>query len=207
MSVRLRLGARDGLRQREKQSHVAVDAFPLEHFAGANALPRRGDLDEDAFASDALPLVEFDESVRLGDERLGVEGHVRVRLGRDAARNDLQNLHAKRDEQVVHDLIEQFLAARAGLPGVGDGLFDDGFVFRHLRGLEDERGIRGRVLRRVLLERGEVAAVGDDGRELLELVELVGHFGQQCRKRRLEATALHGLLGMDKKGHGNAFKS
>jgi hypothetical protein len=45
-------------------------------------------------------------------------------------------------------------------------------VFRHLRGLEDERGVGSGVLRRVLFDRGKVAGVGNDRRELFKLVEL-----------------------------------
>ena len=48
-------------------------------------------------------------------------------------------------------------------------------IFRHLRGLENQRRIRGGVTRRELFERGEIAGVGDDDCELLELVELSAH--------------------------------
>ena len=51
--LHLGLGASDGLRQREEQGQIAVDAFLLEDFRGADAFPRGGDLDEDAFARDA----------------------------------------------------------------------------------------------------------------------------------------------------------
>ena len=47
------LGCGDGLVQAEEQRQVAVDAFLLQHFGGADALPGGGDLDEDAVAADA----------------------------------------------------------------------------------------------------------------------------------------------------------
>jgi hypothetical protein len=47
------LGRRDGLVQAEEQRQVAVDAFLLQDFGGADALPGGGDLDEDAVAADA----------------------------------------------------------------------------------------------------------------------------------------------------------
>src|SRR5258708_25252187 len=47
-------------------------------------------------------------------------------------------------------------------------LFRSKFVFRHLRGLENQRRICRGVLRRELLEGCEIAAVGDDLRELFE---------------------------------------
>jgi hypothetical protein len=80
---------------------------------------------------------------------------------------------AEQDQQVVENARQQFLAAGLRLV-VGDGLVHEKLILRHLRGLEDERRIGGGVARRELFERGEVAGVGDDGGELLELIELVG---------------------------------
>ena len=93
--LHLRLGARDGLREREKQGEVAVDAVALENFRRADAFPRRGDLDEDAFAPDAVLRVKLDEVAAFGDQRVGVERHMRIGLGGDAAGHNLQNFQAK----------------------------------------------------------------------------------------------------------------
>jgi hypothetical protein len=37
--------------QTEQQRQVAVNALTLEHLGGADAFPRRGDLDQDALAA------------------------------------------------------------------------------------------------------------------------------------------------------------
>lgn len=117
----LGLGARDGLLEAEQEGEVAVDALLLEGARGLDALPRRGDLDEDALLGDADLLVELDEVLGLGGrcgnrvscvqaglprkERthlglgaLGVEREGRVDLGRDAAGNNVEDLLAELDE-------------------------------------------------------------------------------------------------------------
>ena len=167
------LGARNGLRQREQQRHVAIDALALEDFRRAHAFPRRRDFDEDALAPDAVRLVKLDEPVRLVDQAVGVKREIGVRFGRNAARHDFQNLDAEQHQQIVHDAPQQFFPAGAGFFVFSHRLVHEEPVFRHLRGLEDERGIGRGVLRRVLFERGEIAGVGDDRCELFELVELV----------------------------------
>ena len=47
------IGRGNGLVQAEEQRQVAVDAFLLQHFGGANALPGGSDLDQHAVAADA----------------------------------------------------------------------------------------------------------------------------------------------------------
>ena len=55
-----RLGGRDGLRQREHERQVAVDpVLGLQRLRRLDALPRRGDLDQDALLFDADGLVEL----------------------------------------------------------------------------------------------------------------------------------------------------
>ena len=49
------IGGGDGLVHAEQQRQVAVDAFLLEHFGGANAFPGGGDLDEDVVAGRCRP--------------------------------------------------------------------------------------------------------------------------------------------------------
>ena len=160
----------------------------MQHLGGADAFPRRGDLDQDAFARNAVLGVERDEPVRLVEQCLRVKREVRIRLGGDAARHDFQNLQAEQHEQLVHDLVQQRLAARPGLAGVGDGFLNQALVGGHLRGLENQRRIRRGILRRVFLQRGEIPGVGDDAGELLELVELVHNIlkafqlCEHCRK-------------------------
>ena len=45
------------LDEREQQREVAVDALALQHLGGADALPGRGELDQDALAADAARRV------------------------------------------------------------------------------------------------------------------------------------------------------
>ena len=103
--------------------------------------------------SRAMPccLVKLDEMPAFGDQRGGVEGQVRVGFGGDAAGNDFQNFQAEQNHQIVEDVREQFLAGELGLV-VGDGLVHEELIFRHLRGLENQRGIGGGVARRELFE-------------------------------------------------------
>ena len=75
----------------------------LELLGGADAFPGAGDLDQDPLAVDAGLLVQADQPAGLGDGRLGVEAEAGVDLGRDAARDDLEDLAAEVDEQLVHE--------------------------------------------------------------------------------------------------------
>ena len=72
----------------EEQGEVAVDAFLLEDFRGADAFPGGGDLDEDALAADAGVIVFRDDLMGLRDGGLGVVGEAGVNLGGDAAGDD-----------------------------------------------------------------------------------------------------------------------
>lgn len=59
-----RLGRRDGLRQREHERQVTVNALVLlQHLGRLDALPRRRDLDQDALLANAGLLVELQESI------------------------------------------------------------------------------------------------------------------------------------------------
>ena len=161
------------MRQREEQRHVAIDAFFLQNFGGADAFPGRSDLYEDALASDAVLLVKGNKAAGLGDETLGIEGEAGVGLGRDASGNNLQNLLAELDQQVVHNLGDKRFAAEGRFPPIGNRPLDEAFVAGHLSGLQDERGVSGRVLRRKFFESGEVAGISDNFGVTLELIELV----------------------------------
>src|SRR5437588_736956 len=79
----------------EKQGQVAVDALFLELLGRADALPGRGDLDQDTLAIDALFLVEIDQVTSLAQGRLGVERESSVNLGRDPSGDDLEDLLAE----------------------------------------------------------------------------------------------------------------
>ena len=127
-----RYSARHSLREREEQRHVTVDAFLLQNFGGANAFPRRGDLDEDAFARNAVLSVEVDKLVRVDQERRGVERIFGSRLGRNAAGHDLRNLSTKQHQQVIDDLSRQIVTADLEFLAIGERSFDERFVLVHL---------------------------------------------------------------------------
>lgn len=56
------LSSGDGLGEREEQSQVGVDAVvALQNLGGLDALPCRGDLDQNALLGDTLLLVELGE--------------------------------------------------------------------------------------------------------------------------------------------------
>ena len=93
------LSASDRLSEAEEEGEVAVDAIITLELAGSlDALPRRGDLDEDALLLDADRLVERDKFLRLLFRGLLVEGETCVNLGGDTARDDLQDLLAELDQ-------------------------------------------------------------------------------------------------------------
>ena len=165
--------AGDGLGEGEEEGQVAVDAFFLEDFSGFDAFPGGGDFDEDALAGDAGFFVHADEVTGFVDVGLGVEGEAGVDFGGDAAGDDFEDFEAEGDDEAVHDGVEKGGAGEGGGFAVGDGFFDEGLVFVFLGGLEDEGGVGGGVLGFVGLHGFEVSGVGDDGRVLFELVELV----------------------------------
>ena len=83
--------------------------------------------------------------------------------------DQLQDLGAECDQQAVDDEIGAFVAM------IADGFLEDRLVRILLDGLQDQRRVRGRVLRLVLRKLLEIARVGDDGRVLLQLVECGSH--------------------------------
>ena len=113
------LGAGDGLGEAEEEGEVAVDlVVALELAGGLDSLPSRSDLDKDAVLGDSEVGVKCDELLGLdkmramsggyggrteGRAHLGlggllVEGKGSVDLGRDASRNDGEDLLAELDE-------------------------------------------------------------------------------------------------------------
>ncbi len=156
-----------------EKSSVRLQLMPSRWRISAARMPSHVEAILMRMRSRAMPccLVKLDEMPAFRDERVGVERQVRVGFGGDAAGNDFQNFQAEQNQQIVQHVRQQILAAELCLV-VGDGLVHEELIFRHLRGLEDERRIGRGVARRELLERGEIAGVGDDGGELLELIQL-----------------------------------
>src|SRR5688572_30282751 len=66
-------GASDCLGEAEQQREVAVNAFALQLFRGANAFPGTGNLYEDTLTDDAGVIIQSNEPMSLGDGAVGVE--------------------------------------------------------------------------------------------------------------------------------------
>jgi hypothetical protein len=147
-----------------------VDAVFFEDLGGFDAFPGGGDFDEHAVAADAGFFVEGDDLAGFGDGGGGVEGEPGVHFGGDAAGDDFEDFETENDEEAVDDG-----GQRGGGAGVGDGLVEERGVGGHRGGFEDEGRVGGRVAGGEFLHGGEVAGVGDDDGELLQLVELGGH--------------------------------
>jgi hypothetical protein len=149
--------------------------------------PTKGEISCTPASAHALALhaggfVQGDQFAALGDGGFGVERQRRVDLGRDAARHVFQDLGAEGDQQVVDDVLDR------GAVRLRHGLFQQRTVFRLLHRLQDQRRVGGGVLRRVGLDRLEVAGVGYHGGELLELFELV-HGASMSEKRFRDCNA------------------
>lgn len=86
----------------------------------------------------------------LFDRGLGVEGESSIDLGGDLAGDDLEDLGAELNKEVVEgrfDLGSEITTFRLGL---SDGFVDQGRVLGLLGGGEDERGVGGGILGLVL---------------------------------------------------------
>jgi hypothetical protein len=160
--------------QNENSSVRLVDALVLQDARGLDAFPGRGDLDEHTLAADAGGFVQPDQAVRTRHIGRSIKAQAGIDFGRDTARYHLQDLPPEAHQHLIHHFVQR-------QPAVGsDRLGQQRRVVGLLHGLEDERRIGGRILRRKLGELLEIARVGDDGGELLELVELVHGVGS-CR--------------------------
>jgi hypothetical protein len=149
-----------------------VDAFLLEDLGGADAFPRRRDLDQHAVALGAGGLVHRDEVATLLDGRLRVVREARIDLGRHAARHDREDAQAELDgEAVEREADDLALHATGLLLRPRERAVDDVRVLGHLRGGGDQRRIRGRVPRRELLDRVEIAGVAHRDGHRVELIE------------------------------------
>jgi hypothetical protein len=123
-----------------------VDALLLELGGGLDTLPGRGDLDEDTVLLDADRLVEVNELVRLLDGSGLVERVLGVDLGRDTARDDLEDLLAELDEERVDGKVNLGLDVTRLLLAGGNGGVDQLGVGGELGCGKDEGGVGGSVL-------------------------------------------------------------
>eukprot|EP00754_Rhynchopus_humris_P018783 Rhum_TRINITY_DN14614_c20_g1::Rhum_TRINITY_DN14614_c20_g1_i1::g.104443::m.104443 len=183
-----RLRARHRLREGEEQRQVAVDALGLELPAGLDALPRGRELDEHAVLRHAGLLVQRDDLARLGDAAVLVEGQAGVHLRRHTLRHVLQDLQAEVDGQLRRRLVKHLSLRLAVLAAVRHGVRRQRLVLLLARGGEQQRRVRGGVLRLVLRDELEVRGVRDNGRVLLEESEDVA----RGALRRRDARAVSG---------------
>ena len=167
-------GGGDGLVEAEEEGHVAVDALFFEDLGGLDAFPCGGKLDEDALAGDAGGLVLGDDVARGGDGFVGVVGEAGVDFGGDAARDDFKDLLAEGDGEFFEGECGDVMVGGFGAGGVAgllEDAVDDGSVLGHTGGGGDEGGIGGGILGLVLLDRVDVAGVGDYGGHGAKLIE------------------------------------
>lgn len=108
-------------------------------------------------------VTHVNDAESLLDGDILVEGETGVDLSGDLAGDDLQDLAAELDEQVVKGDVNLLVELLAVLLAVGDSVVDELGVLGLLGGGEDEGGVGGGILRLVLANGGEVARVADDG--------------------------------------------
>ena len=93
---------------------------------------------------------------------LSVKGEPRVHLSRDLAGDDVEDLLAELDEEVVEGGIDLLVDVAAVLLAVLDGGVDELLVLGLLGGSEDERGVGRGILGLVLVDGRKVTRVADD---------------------------------------------
>ena len=156
----------------EEQREVAVDAFLLQLLGGFDSGPRGGDLDEDALPGDAGTFILFDNGPRLLHRLLRVERQPRVDLGGNAPGNDLEDLFAERDGQVLEGQLRHLVVGGIVaelLLGIQQHIVHDFAVGRHLRRGGQQRRVGRRILRLRLFDRFDVAGIGHHSRHRPEL--------------------------------------
>ena len=89
-----------------------MNTFLLQHFGGADAFPRGGDLDEYVIAAYLGLVVLRDNAAGLRDGGFGVVGKASVDFSGDAARNDGEDFFAECDGEVLESEVGDVLVAR-----------------------------------------------------------------------------------------------
>ena len=112
--LNFRLRTTHRLRERKEQRQIAFDSFLLQLLRRSDPFPGRGDFDQHALRFDPPLFVKLDQLARLRHRPFRVERITRIGFGRDAARNDLQNLAPKLDQQMLDDVFDLSRAAQAG---------------------------------------------------------------------------------------------
>ena len=98
----------------------------------------------------------------LVDTGFGVEGEPRIHLGRDLARDDLEDLLAELHKQVVKRSVDLLVNVLAVALAILDRGVNELGVFGLLGRGKDQGGVGGGILRLVLVDGRKVTRVADD---------------------------------------------
>ena len=159
----------------EQQSQVTVDPFFFQLFSGANALPGRGQFDQDTVVADARIVVQFDQAFCFGNRRFGVVGQASINFSRDTARNELQDFQTDVYCQFVSRIHNLLRAVIALCFCPGHRLVDQFAILRDLRGVKDQRRVGCSILRLVQLHCRNISGVSDDSGELTKGGQFIRH--------------------------------
>ena len=119
-------------------------------------------------------LVHADQLARLGQRSLGVEAQAGIDLGGHPAGDDLEDLAAEVDQQLVHERLGAVgPVARATAMAYCRASSTRCCVLRLLGRLVEQRRVGRRILRLVLGDGLDVAGVGHDRRVALQRFEQV----------------------------------
>lgn len=102
----------------EEQRKVAVDTLPFQHACCADALPGRGNLDEDARSLDADLFVEVDQQAGFLNGGAGIKAEPGIDLCGYPAINDGEDLTAVRVASLSAAMLAE-MSARSGFSAHG----------------------------------------------------------------------------------------
>jgi hypothetical protein len=134
----------------------------LQDVSGLDTLPGGGDLDENAVLGDTSLLVQLDDVQSLINGGLGVERPASINLGGNLSGDNVENLRAELDEQVVEGGVDLSVNITALLLTLLNGSVDQAGIFGLLGSSEDEGGVGGSILGLVLVNGGKVTGVAND---------------------------------------------
>ena len=106
------------------------------------------------------------------DRSLRVKRQPCISLRRDSPRHDFKDVTAEGDQEVVDDVFNLRGAAEPAAFAVRDHLREEVRVILFLRRGKDQTWIGRGVLRFEILDRLEIAGIGDHFRKFLQLIEL-----------------------------------
>src|SRR5262249_15159849 len=101
------------------------------------------------------------------DGTLGVEAEPGIDLGRDAMRNDFEDLDSESHGEFVHGQAEALIWCQGTALCFRHDAVEDLFVFLHLCGFEEEAWIGGGISRLIFSNAVEITGVSNDQAELL----------------------------------------